>query len=113
MLFDSDATVEDFGRLQLCESVRAVLLHQDYELDLGAEPSMAALSSWIVESADWDLGLDLFRQFGNAGPESAAFTGTPTRCAPLSVCFMSCVLGAKGVVDATLRNQGVDAKDRW
>lgn len=85
MLFDSDAEVEDFRRLQLCESVRVVLMHQDYELDLGAEPSMAALSSWIVEAADWDLGLDLFRRFGNAGPECAAFTGSPRAppCAPV------------------------------
>ena len=75
MLFDSDAPVADFGKLQLCESVRSVLMHQDYEIDLGTAPSMSALSSWIVETADWDLGLDLFRHFGNAAPECPNFTG--------------------------------------
>jgi hypothetical protein len=84
VLFDSEAPVADFGKLQLCESVRAVLMHQDYEIDLGPAPSMGTLSSWLVETADWDLGLDLFRHFGNAAPECPDFTGI----ASLSVFFM-------------------------
>ena len=93
MLFDSEAPVADFGKLQLCESVRAVLMHQDYEIDLGQAPSMAALSSWLVETADWDLGLDLFRHFGNAAPECPDFTGTvygfSYKCMPSLIVYRS------------------------
>ena len=39
----TDASVEEFSQLQLCESVRAVLMHQDYEVTLpllGCIPQM-------------------------------------------------------------------------
>lgn len=80
VLFDSEASVEDFRQLQLCESVRVTLLHQDYELDIGRTPSISDLCTWILEKANWELGLNTFRRFGNAGPGSPEFTGFHVRC---------------------------------
>ena len=80
VLFDSAAAVEDFRTLQLCESLRVVLLHQDYECDLGPTPSIPALCQWLLDSADWGLGLREFERFGNAGPSSPEFTGVHVRC---------------------------------
>jgi hypothetical protein len=80
VLFDSDAPANDFLNLQLCESVRVVLMHQDFELAIGATPSVQDICQWIIDTADWDLGLDTFRRFGNAGPASRDFTGFHVRC---------------------------------
>ena len=80
VLFDSDASVPEFRRLQLCESVRVVLLHQDYEFDLGPAPSVSSICDWIVDKVDWGLGLKSFENFGNAAPTSPGFPGFHVRC---------------------------------
>ena len=80
VLFDSEASVPDFRRLQLCESVRVVLLHEDYEFDLGPSPAISAISAWLVAKANWDLGLKSFESFGNVAPASPDFPGFHVRC---------------------------------
>jgi hypothetical protein len=80
VLFDSDAPFSSFLRLQLCESVRVVVMHADYVHELGVSPSIANLCQWIVDAVDWPLALAAASFFGNAGPEARDFNGFHVRC---------------------------------
>ena len=52
VLFDSPAPAA-FAALRTCESVRAVLLHEDFERALGCGAAVQDVAAWLVEKSDW------------------------------------------------------------
>ncbi|EKX45962.1 hypothetical protein GUITHDRAFT_138455 [Guillardia theta CCMP2712] len=62
ILFDFDMPASLLAQLQMCESIRAVLLHHDYREDLEDNFSMRDLADWMVDKAHWARGLRVWEE---------------------------------------------------
>jgi hypothetical protein len=67
VLFDAP-TPAAFARLRACNSVRLVLLHEDFSHSLGPDAPTAAIAAWLVARCDWDGLAAARRDCGHASP---------------------------------------------
>jgi hypothetical protein len=67
VLFDAPAPAA-FARLRACESVRAVLLHEDFTRAIGGTAATSEVAAWVVERSDWASLDGIWAECGLPGP---------------------------------------------